>query len=372
VLFRSWTVAYAPSAVGQIRSPIELSPKNTAADSGELTLKVSGRHFTRDLEILWNGHPRVTSFIDSRTLKAIIPSDDLAKPGLAQVSVADKHSGAEISEEAVFLTYVPLRANDLIPDAQGERVYVSVSQQDPNGPSLAILDPQKGFVERYVLLPSEPGVLAISDDSRYLYVALEDRVRRMDLSEATGDLDILASSFPQGLQGAIVSMLPLPGQGSSVLISVGEPGYYQTYVFDDAQRRPNYTYAGACLVGAPDDSTVYGNSQFTLYVFSLGSDGIKSSPKEIRGILGGPSCAVYASGALYDGAGDIVNPSGPSVLGRFGAWGLVRPVPELNRTYFVGTDSAPRTSNPSTRLMVFDSATQQLLQALSLPITMAF
>ena len=355
---------------GQVLPPLALNPPKVAVDSGELRLTVSGFNFVPTSQVLWNGQARVTQFVDSRTLKATITSDDVSRPDFIQVSVADSNTGAAISDSTGFFVFVPLPAYDLIYDPQRARVYVTVSQQHPNGPSLAIVEPEHGFVERYIPLPAEPGVLAISDDSRYLYVALQDRIRRMDLTESTGDLDIPLSSdnFP------VWSMVPLPGQGRSVAISAGYPfGESRVFIVDDQNQRAHGSGGGPCLAVSQDGSTIYGSlgdgNPFDVYKVDGG--GIVFPWTWINFLVDGPSCPILVSGLLYDSAGDIIDLTGPSIVGSLGAWGLVRPVPELHRTYFVGSDSITYpTLNPPIYLKVFDNTTQEQLQSIPLPVTM--
>lgn len=360
-------------AVGQILPAIQLTPKSVAVASGELKLTISGSQFTQTLQVLWNGQPRPTQFVDAHTLKGTILSSDLAQPGLVNVSLINTNSGAPASESVLFLIYVPLRANDLIYDPRRLVVYVSVSKQDPNGPSVAIVQPDQGTVQRYIPLPSEPGVLAISGDASYLYVALKDRVRRIDLTGETGNLDIPLSVEQQSL-GVVTSMLPLPPNGASVVVSVGSTGtgFFQTFAADGAQQRSGTTSC-SCLAGTTDGSTIYGSTQQTLLVFSLGSGGFGPAfPKETQNFISGTPCPIFTAGLLYDGAGDIADPAIPKVLGRFGAWGILLPIPSINQAFFIGTDSTPSAAqNPVVRLMIFDNTSRQLLQSVGpLPVTM--
>ena len=346
---------------------VSLSPSKVAVASGELKLTVSGSSFAPTSQVLWNGQARATQFIDSRTLKATITSVDVSQPDLMQVSVADSNTGAAVSDRAFFFVFVPLPAYDLVYDSQRARMYVSVSQQHPNGPSLAILEPQHGFVERYIPLPSEPGVLAISDNARYLYVALSDRIRRMDLTEATEDADI---SLPANTS-PVWSMVPLPGQGTSVAIAGGYSDL--VYVLDGLTQRVHAGGGAPCLTVSQDGSMIYGSLPYVgdLYFYKLDGDGIVFPWTWIYRLVGGASCPILVSGLLYDGAGGILDLSGPSIVGTFGAWGLVRPVAELQRTYFVGSDSNPSpTLNPPIYLKVFDNTTQEQLQSIPLPVTM--
>jgi hypothetical protein len=264
---------FASAAFGQLNPAIRLTPPSVAVGSGDLKLTIAGTQFAPSYQLFWNGQARSTQFLDSHRLKAAIAASDLAKPGLVKIQLVNSNTGVAVSDALWFLIYVPLRANDLIYDNQRSLVYVSVSSKDPNGPSVAVTQPETGFVQRYIPVPSEPGVLAISDNSEYLYVALKDRVRRMDLTGSGSELDILFSSLPQLFGGGVTSMLPLPSQGSSVLISFGN----ETFVVDGSRPRSDHTNLGPnCLVGSPDGTTIYGSSSSIFIELTLGSTGLTS------------------------------------------------------------------------------------------------
>src|SRR6266849_1799221 len=80
---------------------------------------------------------------------------------------------------------VSLATNDLVYDPGTRRIYASVpSSAGANGNSITAIDPVTGAIGPSVFIGSEPGKLALSDDGRYLYVALDGAaaVRRFNLA----------------------------------------------------------------------------------------------------------------------------------------------------------------------------------------------
>ncbi len=63
------------------------------AGSPALSLALKGTDFAPGMVALWNGQPRVTTFVSSTELSAAIPASDLAIPGTALVSLTDPASG---------------------------------------------------------------------------------------------------------------------------------------------------------------------------------------------------------------------------------------------------------------------------------------
>ena len=103
------------------------------------------------------------------------------------------------------------------------------------------MNPDPGIIESYVMLneeDGEPGVLAISDDSRYLYVGMAGAVKRIDLATMTPDLDIPTGYYPTG------SMTVLPGVNTSLVVTHTSGA---AAVFDGARKRPNELGGGGAL-----------------------------------------------------------------------------------------------------------------------------
>lgn len=365
--------SFAPWMWGQFLPQIAVTPGELAADSGETKLTISGKNFTNSLQVLWNGQPRVTQFIDTRTLKAIVTGNDVELPGLAQISLFDTAQGTAASDPVPMLVYLPLQGYDMAYDPLRSRVYVSVSLKDPSGPSLAVFNPENGVVDRFIPLPSEPGPLALSDDSRYVYIALQDRVRRIDLTGGSPDLDILNYTSSSGTKLTAFLLLAVPGQGSSVIVGLDGDGEDRLIVYDGATPRPGLASVnigvGMCLIGGPTASTIYASGGGGFYSFQLDKGGFLNSFQGLiglgqPGLLEGSGCAVYASGFVYDGNGDVIDPAALALVGRFGASGLVGAAPESNRFYVVETDTTSAAS-----IMAFDLKTRQLLQTATLPLS---
>jgi murein DD-endopeptidase MepM/ murein hydrolase activator NlpD len=85
------------------RSPeiISISPSKKTVGSESFILTITGR----DLEggfVYWNGDYRETTFVSDTELSAIIPSSDLANPGLASITVLSEETEARVSNAINF------------------------------------------------------------------------------------------------------------------------------------------------------------------------------------------------------------------------------------------------------------------------------
>src|SRR5438067_9361119 len=81
-----------------------------------------------------------------------------------------------------------LATKDLVYDRLTQKVYASVPGSAGSiGNTITVIDPLRRVIGPSVFIGSEPGKLALSDDGRYLYVALDGTaaVRRFDLATQT-------------------------------------------------------------------------------------------------------------------------------------------------------------------------------------------
>jgi hypothetical protein len=376
---RSGRFVFAPlllAAAAHAQAPVRVSiaPAQIAAGSGDTRIKISGYSFTANTQVLWNGHPRATQFVNDFLLKTTITQADLAAPGLAQVSIVDSTSGQTFSVPFPVLVYLPLANNDLTYDPSRDKIYVSVSQQDPNGPSLAIVDPERGIVERYLPLPSEPGALALTADSNILYIGMSDRIRRMDLTGSTPAVDIPASVYhavsanaPGQTPYLPVSLLPLPNQPASFIVTVNADGAYLTAVVDGTTLRPVGSTFGRCLAGSsPNGTTIYSGPG----LIETNLDAPSSSfvlPYENDSLDAGPNCPVYANGLMYGSDGDVVDVASQSRVQWLPALGNLDVVPQTNEVRFLDQGGNP-VGNPNLVFKTFDSQSGSLLKSIPLGI----
>jgi FG-GAP-like repeat/Abnormal spindle-like microcephaly-assoc'd, ASPM-SPD-2-Hydin len=82
-----------------------LVPASVKPGSGTLTLIVNGTGFSSSSTVNWNGSTRVTEFVSSSSLKALIKSSDVANPGTASVTVTNPGPGGGTSN----VVFLPIR-----------------------------------------------------------------------------------------------------------------------------------------------------------------------------------------------------------------------------------------------------------------------
>jgi hypothetical protein len=341
-----------PAMRAQFLPDVTVSPVRVAAGSGDTWFTVAGIGLTPSVQVYWNGNPQPTKYVSEWSVKTLMPAAAMAHPGIAKIWLWDPDQGARASNTVSIPIYLPLQSQDLVYDSARARLYASLLTSDANGPSIAVIEPVQGNVERYIPLPDEPWVMALTSSGQYLYVAMSDRIRRIDLSAGSPDLDI-------PFQQTAASILPLPGDGTSFVVTFGST-IYSAVVFDGATQRPHQSNdAPKCLV-AIDGTALYGGPEFRL--LRLGANGLPYSAElEVDSLLGGFDCPVYAGGILYGSDGEIVDPAAPAVVGRFGGAGLVDVALDRNEAYFVQGSSTVE------NISVFDASSHALLVSTDLP-----
>ncbi len=120
--------------------------------------------------------------------------------------------------------------NHLVASPDRTRLFASLSRNCAAlSDGIAIVDPERGVVERFVPVSGDPRRLALSDDGRFVYVQLgSSTIARWNLEAGTNDVAIDVS--PE----SISDFLALAGAPQSAIVATEE----RVQVFDDAQPRP--------------------------------------------------------------------------------------------------------------------------------------
>ena len=161
-----------------------------------LTLTLSGSGFVNDSQVLWNGAAMATTYSSATQLEATIPGSDFTSAQQAAVAVFNPTPGGGTSTAQQFtitvapgsgtVTKVSVVANSLAWDPVNQVIYLSLPSSDgSNGNSVQILNPSNGVLENSASVGSEPNLLSVSENSKYLYVSLDGAasIQRMTLPE---------------------------------------------------------------------------------------------------------------------------------------------------------------------------------------------
>lgn len=258
-------------------------------------------------------------------------------------------------------------------DLESETVYVSsTSTSAALANRVLAIDGSTGRLMWSVLVGSEPGQLALSDDGRSLYVAVNGSatVRLVDTinRRACGSFGVHGEDTFFG-PTFVGDMDVMPGHAETVVISGAysgvSPDYAGTFVYDAGQRRRNGTsgHTGARLVVVASETEAYGfNSLSTEFGFRrlrIDASGIREE-EVVEGLIDGFNVGgiVLAGDRVY--GGNIAVDVGRMVrAGSFPADGPVAVDNAAAEAFFVQVD----------KVRVFDTESFLFLRDFDLPIS---
>ncbi|MGO9451869.1 MAG: hypothetical protein ACLQDV_12650 [Candidatus Binataceae bacterium] len=158
------------------------------------------------------------------------------------------------------------QSNDIVNDPVNQVIYLSVpGAVTPNGNTIAVLNLASGQISSSQFAGSEPDVLAISDDSQFLYAGLDGAasVQRFTLPSLTTDIN-----YSLGRTYFALDLQVAPGAPHTTAVSLGNMGVSPEAeggitIFDDSTPRP--TVAEGFGGGGLYDSLQWGSNDTALY-----------------------------------------------------------------------------------------------------------
>jgi hypothetical protein len=227
-----------------------LSPSSTVEGSPAFNLTLAGSGFISASQVLWNGSALSTTYSSSTSLTAQVPASALTRSGTASVTVQNPAPGGgpsgtltfTIQPVAATLSVVDLQGNDIVWDSKAAKLYVSVPAKATSNPStITVVDPVTATIGSSQALSSEPSVLAISDDSQFLYagVSAGSAVQRFKLPALTSDVQISLGG------NTLYDMKVQPGAPHTLAVA-SAPGFPSPTleIFDDTTMRSNVDLLG--------------------------------------------------------------------------------------------------------------------------------
>jgi hypothetical protein len=131
-----------------------LVPMTVKPGSSQFTLTINGTGFGSTAVVMWNGSTRITSFISSMQLQALISAADVAIPGTALLNVMNLTPGGGISNTVFFpiQTPAPSAAFAQASGFSGSGVNVEGDFNNDGLPDLAVANQNSGgfFIDTYI------------------------------------------------------------------------------------------------------------------------------------------------------------------------------------------------------------------------------
>lgn len=349
-----------------------LSPTSATAGGAAFALTITGTNFVSSSIVEWNGSPRTTTFTSNTQLQAQISAADIASAGSVSVSVSTPSPGGGSSNILMFTinssgngsVVVNQLANDLVWDAKNQVIYLSVPSVAgaATGNTISVLNPLTGTITKSQFAGSEPDVLAISDDSQFLYAGLDGSasVQRFTLPGLTKDVSISLGAdsffgpyFALDLQVAPATPHTTAVARANMNVSPAEQG--GIVIYDDATARPTVAPGGNGLLDTiqwgSDSTALYaGNNETTGFDFCTLA--VNASGVTLTKDYGGAFSQFYfqihydrGTKLVYSDDGHVIDPATGLPAGVFLASGVMVPDSTLNRAYFLGQTQSQVGSN---------------------------
>jgi uncharacterized protein (TIGR03437 family) len=251
------------------------------------------------------------------------------------------------------LKQLGLVTNDMVYDRYRNKIYASVPHGVPTyGNSIAVINAGTARIDAVHYVGSMPGVLALSDRARYLYVALNGRgsIVRIDPGNWTSDLEFFPGDQidvdPPSAARAVhfaTAMAALPDSFGAMAVALQNTAYpgsgpydpVRLAIFDGDICRPRVPDAGTSelAIGFGDGAAeLYVSSEYSISTFAVRNDGLEPLR---RGPQAGSSEIVHDRGLLFTSGGLIVDPVRTSFRGRFDVTGVAWPDPDSDLVYYL-------------------------------------
>ncbi len=240
--------------------------------------------------------------------------------------------GTSIFSFAQFKVYtVDVSANDIVYDKLSNKIYASLpSSNGTNGNSIGIVNLDTYKLENTVYMGSEPTVLAISDDGKYVYSGFDGAsiVRRFDIVNKKADLQFslgadsfLGSYYTEDLE-------VMPGKSNTIAVSrytkTSSPRHGGVAIYDDNVMRSTVTdgHTGANRIEFMNSNSIIGynneTTEFGIRRLSVNNAGASTVATAGNVLTGFNLDFSYSNNRMYAYDGKVVDlTTQPFVIGQY-------------------------------------------------------
>ena len=341
---------------------LQLNPSSALAGGAGFRMNVSGTNFVPSSIVQWNGTPLATTFVSSTELQAAITAEDIVSPGAVRVTVSNPDANGGVSASSSFfvgasggisstgkdlaVSVVNQTSKDVTFDPKYGVLYLSVPNTVPNGNTISVLDPVSLKIVGEQFAGSNPNILAISDDSQFLYAGIDgsSSVQRFTLPDLGVDVNYsLGTDRSLGPQFAL-DLAVAPGAPHTTAVAARSlnrdtnvPG--EIRIFDDTTSRAMSLSQeeGNHLCWGADATSLFstGEANSDLFVLSVDPTGVSINHDYVSAI--GSARVHFDPGTklVYSDTGHVIDPATGHLVGSFNASGLMIPDSTLNTAFFL-------------------------------------
>jgi DNA-binding beta-propeller fold protein YncE len=363
-----------------------MTPDVATTTSGDVQVTIKGYGFSPDSTACWNCNflqfrflP--TTYVSPTQLDVTIPLASVSSTEPLEIGVFDQASNL-FSSNALTFTVIPASGTTQITpvnlcglamawDQKSQLLYVATADYDGAYPnSVVAVNPVAGTIVKSQSVESDPAFLSDSADGEYLYVAYDSATNLTQLElpglNATITAPIKTATGGTWIPGDLKAAPQNPHTVAATLIM---PGWHPesvggVVVFDDGTPRPNSQpgWAGGQTVPAIYDTLAWSASdQLLTSAASFWDDGMTgplnllqvdssgvsylSGGNSVFNTAGGYIHSDFGTNLIYSDGGSVADPTTATVVGNYGASGLVAPDSSLNRVFILGQTAAQANTN---------------------------
>jgi hypothetical protein len=365
-----------------------LMPQRASANSGDVTVTINGNHFTQNSAACWNCNflqfqflP--TAYVSPEQLTVTIPANLLAGNATIPINVFD--SGFNLfSTNSLTLSVTPASSNNtkvtavdlaglaMAWDPHSALLYVGTANFDGAYPnSIVAINAETGSIVKSQTVSSDPDLVSVSSNGQYLYAAFAGATAMTQLqlpglgSPLTWTLSNPASSavfFAGDMRTA-----PMSPHTTAVTLFDKQSNPEETggvVIYDDNLVRSNFApgWNGGQTVLAAYDTIAWSSSDqiltaacffgclssapiSPLYEFQITQSGAAFVAAGPPSFGQGEIHSDFGTGLIYNDDGNVGDPNTLSIVGTYGASGLVAPDSSLNRVFILGQTAAQANTN---------------------------
>lgn len=379
--------AYSGAPVPQVTS---VTSQLVEAGAAETNFQVFGYGFMPNSVVQVNGVAQPTTYMGASTLQVNIAAASIPA-GYAELplTVVTPSPGGGTSAPFTLTTFQPVSETNasLVYESNSNRLFASVPASDSANPNtIAIIDPVTATITGHIAVGNDPGVLAVSSDGNYLYVALNGAhsIQRINLSTNAVEQTFSLPVDPTFGKTTVFDMHVAPSVSTEVVASLLTDGIAMFNATGLVSWIPGAPQPGNTNI-LPVDRFTFTNSATTLYAFPASAAGIDEISYASTGLsYTGATCCPRAplqlegqhlasdGTLLYTDTGLVWDPSSNQLVKTFAvepATYLDSVIPDgaaMGKTYFLNPYALYSAYNyESTTVQAFDQSSAALTGSLS-------
>ena len=291
----------------------------------DVQITLSGSNFSSSSIVSYNGQSLPTTYQGPSGLSATLPAALIQQPGNGSLTVVNSGPGGGTSSPLSFTAYIALANNSVIFNPVTGLLYASVptSAGPPYADSVLTIDPATGLPGTPIPVGSNPNLLALSSDGRFLWVGLDGSggVRKVDLTTGTAGLQFTLPGSGGSARATAIALAALPGSTDSVVVS-STSGTDRLDIFDNGTGRAVFVAPDHPIQQLIVDALkrqVYAGDFTETSVYGYDAAGLTLKPGTPAAPLPAPDAGdlQIAGDSFYNGSGHVYDVQTGAPLGTF-------------------------------------------------------